>query len=146
MVNSASHNSELTLGQLVNGLMSDATLLLQQELALAKYELYEEARKTKTVVVALGIGLGVTIVGGLLLIFMLVHLLNTLTDWPIWTCYGIIAGICLVIGVALIYRATQQISSIGVIPHHTIETMKENIGWFKKMAFLKKKSMIRDRR
>jgi hypothetical protein len=36
------------LGQLVNGLMSDATLLLQQELALAKYELYEEARKTKT--------------------------------------------------------------------------------------------------
>ena len=48
MVNSASHNSEPTLAHLVSGLMSDATLLMQQELALAKYELYEEARKTKT--------------------------------------------------------------------------------------------------
>jgi hypothetical protein len=126
--------------------MSDATLLLQQELALAKYELYEEARKTKTAVAALGIGVGIAVIGGLLLIFMLVHLLNTLTDWPIWTCYGLVAGICLVIGVALIYRATRQISRIGVIPHHTIETMKENVTWFKKIAFSKKKLMIRDPR
>jgi hypothetical protein len=36
VVNSASHNSEPTLAQLVRELMSDATLLMQQELALAK--------------------------------------------------------------------------------------------------------------
>jgi hypothetical protein len=124
--------------------MSDATLLLQQELALAKYELYEEARKTKAVVAALGMGIGIAIVGALLLIFMLVHLLNALTDWPMWMCYGIVGGICLVIGAALIYRGTQQISRIGIIPQRTIETMKENMRWFKKIALLKKRLMIHE--
>ena len=93
-MNSASHNSEPTLAQLVSGLMSDATLLMQQELALAKYELYEEARKTKTAVASLGAGIGIAAIGGLLLIIMLVHLLRELTEWPLWTCYGIIGGIC----------------------------------------------------
>src|SRR5262245_66670298 len=103
-VNSASHKSDPTLAQLVNGLMSDATLLLHQELALAKYELYEEARKTKTAVVSLASGIGIGAVGGLLLIIMLVHLLRALTEWPLWLCYGTVGGICLVVGAAMLYR------------------------------------------
>ena len=137
MVNSASHNSEPTLAQLVSGLMSDATLLMQQELALAKYELYEEARKTKTAVASLGAGIGIAAIGGLLLIIMLVHLLRELTEWPLWTCYGIVGGICAIGGVALLYRGKQQISQIDIVPQQTVETMKENVRWFKRKAALK---------
>ena len=137
MVNSASHNSEPTLAQLVSGLMSDATLLIQQELALAKYELYEEARKTKTAVASLGAGIGIAAIGGLLLIIMLVHLLRELTEWPLWTCYGIVGGICAIGGVALLYRGKQQISQIDIVPQQTVETMKENVRWFKRKAALK---------
>lgn len=137
MVNGASHNSEPTLGQLVNGLMSDATLLLRQELALAKHELYAEVRKTKTALVSLGAGLGIATVGGLLLIFMLVHLLRALTEWPIWICYGIVGGICAAAGVALIYQGMRRISRINIVPQDTIETMKENVRWIKKRAALK---------
>ena len=104
MVNSATHNSEPTLAHLVSGLMGDATLLMQQELALAKYQPYEEARKTKTALASLGAGIGVAAIGGLLLIIMLIHLLRELTEWPLWTCYGIVGGICAISGIALFYR------------------------------------------
>jgi hypothetical protein len=137
-VNSASHNSEPTLAELVNGLMSDAKLLIHQELALARHELYEEARKTKTAAASLGVGIGIAAVGGLLLIIMLVHLLRALTDWPIWTCYGIVGGVFAVVGVALLYSARRQISRIYVVPHQTVETMKENVRWFKRKTTLKR--------
>jgi hypothetical protein len=137
-VNSAPHNSQPTLAQLVNGLMSDATLLLHQELALAKHELYEEARKTKTAVASLGAGIGIAAIGGLLLIIMLVHLVRALTEWPLWICYGIIGGICAMAGVALLYRGKQYISQIDVVPQLTVETMKENVRWFRKKTTLRK--------
>jgi hypothetical protein len=117
--------------------MSDATLLMQQELALAKYELYEEARKTKTALASLGAGIGIAAIGGLLLIIMLVHLLRDLTEWPLWTCYGIVGGICTLVGVALLYRGKLQISQIDIVPQQTVETMKENVRWFKRKAALK---------
>lgn len=137
-VNSAPHNSEPTLAQLVNGVVSDAALLLRQELALAKHEIYEEARKTKTAAACLGAGIGVVALGGLLLILMLVHLLRELTDLPLWACYAIVGGVCAIVGVALLYRGKQQITQIDMVPQQTIETMKENLRWFKKKATLRK--------
>jgi hypothetical protein len=137
VVTTASHNSEPTLAQLVRGLMDDARVLMQQELALAKCELYEEARKTKTAVASLGAGIGIAAIGGLLLIIMLVHLLRELTEWPLWTCYGMVGGICAIAGVALLYRGKQQISQIDIVPQQTVETMKENVRWFKRKTALK---------
>jgi uncharacterized membrane protein len=137
-VNSGPHNSEPTLAQLVNGLMSDASLLLRQELALARHEIYEEARKTKTAAVSLGAGIGIAAIGGLLLIIMLVHALQYLTEWPLWICYGIIGGLCAIVGVALLYRGKQKISEIDMVPQQTVETMKENVRWFKRKATLRK--------
>ena len=137
-VNSAPHNSEPTLAQLVNGLVSDATLLLRQELALAKYEIYEEAGKTKAAVASLGVGIGIAAVGGLLLIIMLVHLLRALTDWPLWMCYGVVGGVCAIVGVVLLYKGKQQLSQIEMAPQQTVETMKENVRWLKEKATLRK--------
>jgi Putative Actinobacterial Holin-X, holin superfamily III len=137
-VNSAPHNSEPTLAQLVNGLVSDVTLLLRQELALAKYEIYEEAGKTKAAVASLGVGIGIAAVGGLLLIIMLVHLLRALTDWPLWMCYGVVGGVCAIVGVVLLYKGKQQLSQIEMVPQQTVETMKENVRWLKEKATLRK--------
>jgi Putative Actinobacterial Holin-X, holin superfamily III len=137
-VNSAPHNSEPTLTQLVNGLVSDATLLLRQELALAKYEIYEEAGKTKAAVASLGVGIGIAAIGGLLLIIMLVHLLGALTEWPLWICYGIVGGMCAIVGFVLLYKGKQRLSHIEMVPQQTIETMKENVRWLKEKATLRK--------
>jgi hypothetical protein len=133
-VNSSFDNSEPTLAQLMHGLVSDAKLLMRQELALAKHEIQGEVGKTKTALVSLGVGIGITAVGGLLLIVMLVHLLNALTEWPLWLCYGIIGGVCAIAGVVLLYRGKQHISQIDMVPQQTVETMKENVRWIKKKA------------
>jgi Putative Actinobacterial Holin-X, holin superfamily III len=137
-VNSAPYNLEPTLTQLMSGLVSDAKLLLRQELALAKYEIQEEVHKTTTALVCLGAGIGIAAIGGLLFIVMLVHLLNTLTEWPLWICYGAVAGVCLIAGIALLYGGKRQISSIQVLPSQTVETMKENVKWIKNKASLEK--------
>jgi hypothetical protein len=130
-VNSHVDNSHPTLAQLMRGLVDDVTLLMRQELALAKHEMHEEVRKTKTVAVSLGAGIGITAVGGLLLIVMLVHLLNALTEWPLWICYGIVGGVCALAGIALLYRGKRYMSQIDIVPQQTVETMKENVRWIK---------------
>jgi drug/metabolite transporter (DMT)-like permease len=107
-------------------------------LALAKYEIYEEAGKTKAAVASLGVGIGIAAVGGLLLIIMLVHLLRALTDWPLWMCYGIVGGVCTIVGVVLLYRGKQRLSQIEMVPQQTVETMKENVRWLKEKATLRK--------
>jgi Putative Actinobacterial Holin-X, holin superfamily III len=131
-VNSAPDNTEPTLAQLVGDLVNDAKQLLRQELALAKYEIREEVRKSKIAIVSLGVGIGIAIVGGLLLIVMLVHLLNAITVLPLWICYGIVGGVCAIVGSALLYRSKQLIGQIDMVPEQTIETMKENVRWIKK--------------
>jgi hypothetical protein len=46
-------------------------------------------------------------------------------------------GICTIAGVVLLYRGKQQISQIDIVPQQTVETMKENVRWFKRQTALK---------
>jgi hypothetical protein len=133
-VNSPPYNSEPTLAQLVSELVSDAKQLLRQEVALAKHEIQEEVRKTKIAVVSLGTGIAIAALGGLLLIIMLVHLLNALTDLPLWACYGIVGGMCALVGVVLLYTGKKQMARIDMVPQQTVETMRENVRWIKEKA------------
>jgi uncharacterized membrane protein len=133
-VNSTPYNSEPTLAQLVSDLVSDAKLLLRQELALAKYEIQEEVGKTKSAFVSLGIGAAVTAIGGLLLVLMLVHGLNALTGWPLWTCYAIVGAIFVLVGLMMLYRGKSRMMQIELVPPQTVETMKENLRWIKEKA------------
>jgi Putative Actinobacterial Holin-X, holin superfamily III len=137
-VDSPLYHTEPTLAQLVSELANDAKQLLRQELALAKYEIHEEVRKTKVALVSLGLGLGIVAIGGLLLIAMLVHLLNAVTEWPLWICYGIVGGVCAMVGVVLLYMGKRQMSQIDMVPQQTVETMKENVRWIKEKAISEK--------
>jgi hypothetical protein len=69
---------------------------------------------------------------------MLVHLLNALTGLPLWACYGIVGGVCAIVGVVLLYRGKQQMSQIDMVPQQTVETMKENVRWIKGKAISEK--------
>jgi hypothetical protein len=133
-VNSPPYNSEPTLGQLVSALVSDAKQLLRQEVALAKHEIQVEVNKIKVVAISLGVGIAIAALGGLLLIIMLVHLLNALTDLPLWACYGIVGGVCALAGGALLYTAKNRIAHIDIVPQQTVETMRENVRWIKEKA------------
>ena len=130
----APYQSEPSLAQLLTGIANDAKELLRQELALAKHEIREDLRKTKTAMLSLGLGVGVAAIGGLLLILMLVHLLNALAGLPLWACYGIVGGLFLIMGGVLFLIAKHTIARIDVVPPQTVETMKENVQWIKERA------------
>jgi Putative Actinobacterial Holin-X, holin superfamily III len=63
-----------------------------------------------------------------------VHLLNAVTEWPLWICYGIVGGVCAMVGVVLLYMGKRQMSQIDMVPQQTVETMKENVRWIKEKA------------
>jgi hypothetical protein len=64
--------------------------------------------------------------------------LNALTGLPLWACYGIVGGVCAIVGVVLLYRGKQQMSQIDMVPQQTVETMKENVRWIKGKAISEK--------
>src|SRR5919198_4539257 len=128
-MNETSSHAEPSLAQLLTGIATDAKELVRQELALAKHEIREDLRKTKTAVLSLGIGVGVAAIGGLLLILMLVHLLQALAGLPLWTCYGIVGGLFVIVGGVLLVIAKHTSARIEGVPQQTVETMKENVQW-----------------
>jgi Putative Actinobacterial Holin-X, holin superfamily III len=128
------YRAEPSLAQLLTGIVNDAKELWRQELALAKHEIREDLRKTKTAMLSLGIGIGVAAIGGLLLILMLVHLLNALAGLPLWACYGIVGGVFAIMGGVLLLIGKNTIARIDVVPQQTVETMKENVQWIREQV------------
>jgi len=122
-----------SLGALLGGLLKNAKDLLGLELTLAKLEGQEELRHIKTGALALGIGLGVAAVGGLLLILMLVHVLAAYTALPLWGCYGIVGGVLGLLGAVFLAMGKHQVADIDVMPQ-SVETMKENVQWLKEQT------------
>jgi protein-S-isoprenylcysteine O-methyltransferase Ste14 len=91
-------------------------------------------RKTKAAAISFALGAGIAVVGGLLLIFMLVHLLAALTLLPLWSCYGIIGGLLVVVGLLLLASGKRTAEQIEVVPPQTAETLKENAQWLKEQT------------
>jgi hypothetical protein len=71
-----SPSSDSSLASLIGSIINDAKDLMLHEFVMAKLEMQNELRKTKAAAISFAIGAGITAVGGLLLILMLVHLLG----------------------------------------------------------------------
>ena len=126
--------SSIKVVALIGDILADAHTLLLQELQLAKHELQEESRKTLSASLALGSGIILALFGGLFLLFMLVYLLNALTELPLWACYGSIGGLLVIAAIALLVFGMKRVKQVQVLPVRTVETLKENVQWFKEIA------------
>lgn len=132
-------NDSASMTSLVSGIIGDAQRLLRQEVALARSEIQNELNKAKTAAAALGAGIVVATLGGIVLCFMFVHLLHWLTGpagmdpatVPLWGCYGIVGGLMTVVGLGLIFTGKNQLGDVNVVPRQTVETMKENVQWLR---------------
>ena len=119
---------------LIEELIGDIKNLITQEIRLAKHEVQYELGKVKTAAVSIGAGIGVAVVGGLLLILMLVHLLQALTELPLWACYGIVGGLSLAVGVGLLVKGKNMVADIHIVPPKTVQSIKENVTWIKEQT------------
>jgi uncharacterized membrane protein len=124
-----------SMASLVKGIIDDASELVKQQIAMAKWEVQNEINKGKQAAAALAIGAGLAAVGGLLLCFGLVHMLHTFVpDLPLWACYLIVGGLFAVAGGLFLYTGSSKAADINLVPEQTIETAKENAQWIQNHA------------
>lgn len=133
MDNRIAEASGLSVSTLVGDIVTDAQNLLKQELALAKREITEEIDKAKEAAISLAIGAGILALGGVLLCFMLVYLLNwAFPEYlPLWGCFAIVGGMLAAAGGIILAVGTKRAGAIHLVPERTLNTMKDNVKWIK---------------
>jgi len=122
---------------LLSGIISDFGDLIKQEIRFAQAEFKSDLSKTREAATSLGIGVGVASLSGLLLAWMLVHLLHWVTSpaeadpakLPLWACFGIVGGVFGAIGGVLIMGSLKKFQSFNPLPDKTAQTLKENVQW-----------------
>jgi|SRR5947209_2695471 len=122
-----------SLTSLVSGIVNDAQQLIRQEIALARSEVKQELNKTKAAAASFAGAAAVGVLSAVLLSFMLVYLLNWVTNnvLPVWACFGIIGGVYVLVALILFYTGKNKAEQINLVPPQTAETMKENVQWLK---------------
>jgi len=124
--------AEFSVTSLLQGIVSDAQELLQQQLALFRAEIKDDFRKTVGILIAIVSGAFMVAVGGALLCFMMVHLLNSVAPTlPLWGCFGIVGGGVALIGGIVAYVAVARFKTFNPLPDESVQALKENVQWIK---------------
>jgi hypothetical protein len=124
---------ERPLGDVARDLTRDVTLLVRQEVELAKAEMTEKGR---TAAPGLGMIGGAGVVGlmaaGSLTAFLILVLSVFLPEWA----SGLIVGAVLAaVAYLLVKQGKERVEEAGApIPTQTIETVKEDVEWAKTRA------------
>ena len=122
---------DVSIAQLVGGIVSDAQVLVRQEIALARQEVREELGQAKSGAIKLAIAGSVLAVGGLLLVLALAQGVADLFDWPTWAGYALVGVLAAIVGGVLLSTAQKQLKAVKPVPEKTVETLKENVEWIK---------------
>src|ERR1700730_10767366 len=103
MTSGVQGEGEPGIASLVGGIAGDLQHLLTQQVSLLRSEIGGELRKARSAAISLAAGAGIAAVGGILLLLMVVHLLNTYTAMALWGCYGLVGGVLVGTGALLLY-------------------------------------------
>jgi hypothetical protein len=124
---------ERPIGEVAKNLTSDLSLLLRQEIELAKAEM---AQKGRTAAPGLGMFGGAGVVAlcaaGALTAFLVLVFSLFLPDWAA----ALIVGVAMAaVAFVLIRQGKERIADAGKpVPEQTIETVKEDVEWAKTRA------------
>ncbi len=118
-----------SLGDLFSELTRETSTLVRKELELAKTEMTDKATKAGKNIGFLAIGGAVAYAGLLALIGGIIVLLaNVISLWVSALVVGLIVA---VIGYALVQKGLTALKNLDLVPHQTIETLKEDKEWAK---------------
>jgi Putative Actinobacterial Holin-X, holin superfamily III len=121
------------LGEVAKNLTSDVSLLVRQEIELAKAEM---AQKARTAAPGIGMFGGAGIValcaaGALTAFAVLVFSIFL----PEWAAALIVGAVLAAVAVVLVRQGKERVADAGKpIPEQTIETVKEDVEWTKTRA------------
>lgn len=121
-----------TIGGLVRGILTDVRALIRDEIALARLELRDQARRARAGLMSLVIAASALLMSGVFLLIATATGLASVLDWPVWVGFLVVA---LVLGAAagLAFAvARRQLNALRAVPPQTAATFKENVEWIAK--------------
>jgi Flp pilus assembly protein TadB len=120
-----------TLGELFGQLSQDMTLLVRQELQLAKAELTDKANRAKRDAVAAGTGGLVAYIGALALVAAVILFLTQVVGITAWLSALLVGAALAIGGFVVLRRGARDLGRIDPTPRRTVESVQEDIQWVK---------------
>ena len=125
----AARAAEASPGQLASEVAKDVSMLVRQEVALAKVELQQEAKTAGTAVGAFG---DAGFAGYFVLVFLSLALMWALgSQMALGWAALIVAGIWAVFAAILAVIGRNKLKGFNPKPERTIETVEEDLQWAK---------------
>ena len=121
---------ERGMGDLVKELSGQVSVLMRQEIELARTEATEKAKKAGVGAGMLGgAGVAALLMLGSLTAFLILVLALAM---PNWAAALIVTGVWAVVAGVLALLGREKVQEVGpAVPEKTVETMKEDVEWLK---------------
>ena len=121
-----SPGSDVSVTQLLTGIIADAQELGLRHLALFRSEMLRDVRETREALVLVAIGFVLLQVGGLLVCHMLALLISRLVPAiPLWGCYAIVGGVVSGCGAVPLMAGISRLNTLNPSTDVTTKVLKE---------------------
>ena len=118
---------ERSIGELFGQLSQDMTLLVRQEVQLARSELGEKISRLTTNLISVIAGGFVAYVGALALVAALILGLHDLAEISPWVSALIVGAVLAVAGYLMLHRGLAELKRVDLAPRKTVENIKDDV-------------------
>jgi uncharacterized membrane protein len=122
---------ERSIGELFGQLTQDMTLLVRQEVQLARTEMSDKLSRFANNLVAVLTGGFVAYVGGLALVAALILGIRDLANISLAVSALIVGAILAIVGYVMLQRGLKELKRVDLAPRRTVETLKDDVQWAK---------------
>jgi hypothetical protein len=118
---------ERSIGELFGQLTQDMTLLVRQEVQLARTEMTDKLSKLTTNLISVGAGGFVAYLGGLALMAALILAVRDLANISLAWSALIVGGILAIIGYVMLQRGLKELKRVELAPRRSVENIKDDV-------------------
>lgn len=122
---------ERSIGELFGQLTQDMTLLVRQEIQLARTEMSEKLSRFTTNLISVLSGGFVAYLGGLALVAALILAIRDLADISLAWSALIVGAVLAIVGYVMLQKGVKELKRVDLAPRRTVETLKDDVQWAK---------------
>jgi putative superfamily III holin-X len=122
---------ERSIGELFGQLTQDMTLLVRQEVQLARTEMSDKLSRFTNNLVSVLAGGFVAYVGGLALVAALILAIRDLANISLAFSALIVGAVLAIVGYIMLQRGLKELKRVDLAPRRTVETLKDDVQWAK---------------
>jgi len=118
---------ERSIGELFGQLSQDMTLLVRQEIQLARIEMSDKIARVTTNLISVGAGGFVAYIGGLALTAALILAIRDLANISLAWSSLIVGAILAIVGYVMLQRGLKELKRTELAPRRTVENIKDDV-------------------